>query len=125
MTDAPQQSRWAEKLAERREEHLERGRIYRALFMVAGLIVTLAGIAMLALPGPALVVIPIGLAMLAMEFTWAERALEKALVHAERAQESAKEASTAVKVLTAIAVALGIAAAVAAAILWDIPLLPV
>ena len=125
MTDAPQQSRWAEKLAERRESHMERGRVYRALFVVAGLIVTLAGIAMLALPGPAFVVIPIGLAMLAMEFAWAERALEKALVHAEKAQASAKDASPAVKVLTAVAVALGIAAAVAAAILWDIPLLPV
>ena len=80
---------------------------------------------MLVLPGPALVVIPIGLAMLAMEFAWAERMLVKALAHAERAQATAKEATTAQKVLTGIAAALGIAAFVAAAILWDIPVLPV
>ena len=127
MTDAPTppQHKWADKLAERRERYKERGRIYRVLFVVSGLIVTFVGIAMLVLPGPAFVVIPIGLAMLAMEFAWAENALEKALTQAEKAQQTAKDASTAQKVLTGIATALGIAAAVAAAILWDIPLLPV
>jgi uncharacterized protein (TIGR02611 family) len=117
--------KWADKLAARRESYRERGPIYRAAFVCAGVIVTLAGIAMLALPGPAFVVIPIGLAMLAMEFAWAERMLAKALAHAERAQATARDASPAQKVLTGIAVALGIAAAVAAAILWDIPVLPV
>jgi uncharacterized protein (TIGR02611 family) len=125
MTEPQRQSRWAEKLAARRESYQERGRVYRALFIVAGLIVTLAGIAMLALPGPAFVVIPIGLAMLAMEFAWAENALEKALAQAEKAQETAKDASPAQKVLTGVAVALGNAGAVPAPILWDIPLLPV
>jgi hypothetical protein len=55
--EAPQHgSRWAAKLAERRENHLQRGRLYRVLFMIAGTIVTLVGVAMLVLPGPALVV---------------------------------------------------------------------
>ena len=126
MTDTPgQQSKWADKLAARRELHVQRSRIYRALFLVAGVIVTLIGVAMLVLPGPALVVIPIGLAMLAMEFAWAENALEKALNQAETAQATAKEATPVQKGLTAAAIAAGIAAAVAAAILWDIPLLPV
>ena len=49
-----------------------------------GAVVTLAGIAMLALPGPAFVVIPIGLAILSLEFEWAERLLEKALSRARR-----------------------------------------
>jgi uncharacterized protein (TIGR02611 family) len=119
------QNKWAEKLADRREEHLQRGRVYRVLFIIAGVIVTLAGIAMLALPGPAFVVIPIGLAMLAMEFAWAERVLEKALDHADRAQATAKQASTTQKVLTAVAVTLAVLAAIAAAIVWDIPVLPV
>jgi uncharacterized protein (TIGR02611 family) len=125
VSETPPQHKWAERLAQRREAHLKRGRLYRVVFVLAGVVVTLAGVAMLALPGPAFVVIPIGLAMLAMEFAWAERALEKALVQAEKAQRSAAEASPAQKVLSGGAVALGIAAAIAAAILWDIPFLPV
>ncbi len=39
--------------------------------VVAGITVLLIGIAMIVLPGPAIVVIPIGLAMLGTEFAWA------------------------------------------------------
>ena len=125
MTDGSGQSKWADKLAARREAHLQRSRVYRALFVIAGLIVLLVGLAMLVLPGPALVVIPIGLAMLAMEFAWAENALEKTLTQAEKAQATAKEATRTQKILSALAIGLGIAAFVAAAALWDIPVLPV
>lgn len=38
---------------------------------------TLTGVAMLLLPGPAFIVIPIGLAILAAEFRWARRWLSK------------------------------------------------
>jgi uncharacterized protein (TIGR02611 family) len=113
-----------ERLAERRETHLQRGRLYRVLFAIAGVIVLLAGLAMLVAPGPALVVIPIGLAMLAMEFAWAERMLEKALEKADLAQQKAAEASRMERILTAIAIALGIAALAAAWLIWDIPVLP-
>ncbi len=104
---------------------MRRSRFYRLLFALAGAIVTLTGIALLVLPGPAFVVIPIGLAMLAMEFAWAERWLEKAIVRAHAAREKAAGASPAQKLLAGIATALGIAAFLAAALLWDIPLLPV
>jgi len=40
---------------------------------IVGAIVTLVGVGMLILPGPAIVVIPTGLAILATEFTWAQR----------------------------------------------------
>jgi tellurite resistance protein TerC len=123
MTDAPRH-RWADKLAAKRETYKQRGKLYRLLFITTGAIVTVAGIAMLVLPGPALLVIPVGLAMLAMEFAWAEHMLEKALEQAEKAQTTAKEASAAQKVLTGIAVALAAAAAITAVILWDIPVLP-
>jgi cellulose biosynthesis protein BcsQ len=78
----PQPSRhpWAQKLAARKARYQRRGPLYRAGWVAAGTLVTLAGLAMLITPGPALVVIPVGLAMLALEFSWAERALEKALV---------------------------------------------
>jgi hypothetical protein len=80
---------------------------------------------MLVLPGPALAVIPIGLAMLALEFAWAERLLEVAVDKAEAAGRTAKETSTKQRVVGAIAIALVAGAAVAAALVWDIPLLPV
>lgn len=37
----------------------------------------MTGLAMFVLPGPAIVVIPIGLAILALEFKWAEKMLEQ------------------------------------------------
>ena len=40
--------------------------------------VLLAGVAMIVLPGPAFIVIPAGLAILATEFEWAHRWLHKA-----------------------------------------------
>ncbi len=44
---------------------------------VIGGTVVIAGIAMLVLPGPAIVVIPLGLAILATEFVWAKRLLSR------------------------------------------------
>ena len=122
---APQRSSAAERIARRREAYEAHGRVYKTLFVGAGLLITLAGVAMLALPGPAFVVIPIGLAMLAVRFTWAERALVKALEQAERAQEKARNTTPRQKALGIAATALAIAACIAAAILWDIPVLPV
>lgn len=113
------------KLRARQEEHRKRGRLYRAMFVLLGAAVLAAGVAMLALPGPAFVVIPIGLAILSLEFEWAERMLEKALVKGEEARRKAAAATPAQKALSAAAVALAAVAAVVAAVLWDIPLLPV
>jgi hypothetical protein len=39
--------------------------------------VLLIGIALLVLPGPAFIVIPLGLAILAVEFAWARRLLKR------------------------------------------------
>jgi tellurite resistance protein TerC len=50
----------------------------RAVVAVIGFTVLLIGVAMVVLPGPAVVVIPLGLAILATEFVWAQRLLEKA-----------------------------------------------
>ena len=44
---------------------------------ISGTVVLLAGIAMIALPGPAFIVIPAGLAILATEFEWAQRLKER------------------------------------------------
>ena len=47
----------------------------RVIVIVIGFSVLVVGIAMIVLPGPAVVVIPIGLAILATEFLWARKLL--------------------------------------------------
>jgi uncharacterized protein (TIGR02611 family) len=44
---------------------------------VIGFTVLLIGVAMIVLPGPAIVVIPVGLGILATEFVWAKNLLKK------------------------------------------------
>ena len=122
---APPEPELVRTLRARQAEHKTRGRLYRWGFVALGVVILLIGVAMLALPGPAFVVIPIGLAILSLEFEWAERLLEKALIKGEEARRKAAAASPMQKALSAVAVACGAAAAVAAAILWDIPLVPV
>lgn len=51
----------------------------RKIFIgIIGGTVLLIGIALIVLPGPAFIVIPIGLAILATEFAWARRAVTRA-----------------------------------------------
>jgi hypothetical protein len=52
--------------------------VKRIVIVVVGGTVLLFGVALLVLPGPAFIVIPLGLAILAAEFTWARRWLRKA-----------------------------------------------
>lgn len=54
------------------------GRAHKIVVGVVGVTVVILGIAMLVLPGPGLLVIPLGLGILASEFLWARRLLEKA-----------------------------------------------
>ena len=49
----------------------------KIVIAVIGGTVTLIGIALIFLPGPAFIVIPIGLSILATEFLWARRWLQK------------------------------------------------
>jgi uncharacterized protein (TIGR02611 family) len=49
----------------------------RLVVTVVGFTVLLIGVAMLVLPGPAVVVVPLGLAILATEFVWAGRLLNR------------------------------------------------
>jgi uncharacterized protein (TIGR02611 family) len=49
----------------------------RLLVFILGVMVALAGIAMLVLPGPGVIVIILGLVILATEFAWAERVLDR------------------------------------------------
>ncbi|HZR04822.1 MAG TPA: PGPGW domain-containing protein [Candidatus Udaeobacter sp.] len=51
--------------------------VRRVVVSVVGVTVLLIGIALLVLPGPAFIVIPVGLAILATEYAWARRWLKK------------------------------------------------
>jgi uncharacterized protein (TIGR02611 family) len=113
-----------EKLEARRETHRERHLAFRLGFGAVGALILLAGLVMLVTPGPAFVLIPIGLAMLSMEFVWAERLLDRSLEQAAKAQQKAAETTTTQRVLAAIATALGVAAVILAVLWWDVPLLP-
>lgn len=58
--------------------------------VVAGTSVLAIGVLMLVLPGPAFVVIPAGLSILALEFAWAQRWLLRAREHANQAIRSVR-----------------------------------
>jgi tellurite resistance protein TerC len=49
----------------------------RVIIAVIGVTVLAIGVAMIILPGPAMVVIPLGLGILAIEFAWARRMLDR------------------------------------------------
>lgn len=61
----------------------------RASISAVGFAVLAAGLVLLVTPGPGLVVIIAGLAVLATQFTWAERALDTARAKAAAAGDAA------------------------------------
>ena len=54
-----------------------RKKIKKIIVAVFGFTILLIGIILIFLPGPAIIIIPVGLAVLATEFVWAERLLAK------------------------------------------------
>jgi hypothetical protein len=59
--------------------YARRGRLLHVLWVVAAVALLLAGLAMTVLPGPAIVVVPIALAMLSVQFSWAGRLVDTGL----------------------------------------------
>lgn len=68
--------RWHRRLREWIRRHSALNQTWRVGVLMIGGLVTLAGVAMLALPGPGWAAIFVGLAILATEFTWARRLLD-------------------------------------------------
>ena len=60
------------------------GQAKRLVVVVIGFTILAVGVAMIVLPGPAVLVIPIGLAILATEFIWARKLLVTAKERFER-----------------------------------------
>lgn len=105
-----------ERLRASRRKHRTRPRAVRVLIVGAGILVVLAGLALTVLPGPAFIVIPIGLALLSLEFVWAERLLDKALDQAAKADRAVN--TPAERRLLAAATVLGVLAAVGFGLWW-------
>lgn len=61
----------------RRAFHVTYTTARRIVIGIVGASVLLLGVIMIVTPGPALAVIPLGLAILAIEFVWARRWLQK------------------------------------------------
>ena len=123
--DEPHVPALVRRLHERRAQHHEHHVLIRAAWVVAGFVLTAAGLVMLVTPGPAFVVIPAGLAILSLEFAWAARMLDRSLVHAHRAQQRAGSATRREKALAFVAGVILAAAALAITLRYDVPFLPV
>ena len=98
-----------DRLEERRERHAERTRLYRIAFGIVGVAVLLVGIflSLPLVPGPGLPLIAVGLAMLALEFAWAERLLRRIAHRIDQVEERIGRAG--IVALLAGAVAVGVA----------------
>jgi uncharacterized protein (TIGR02611 family) len=101
---------------ERTDEEAQRNIIVRIGIIILGTLVTLAGLAMMVLPGPGIVVIIAGLGILASEVSWAERLL----AYAKR--KSNVEGITAqhpwIKPVSIVLMVLGVAASILYTVRW-------
>jgi hypothetical protein len=62
----------------------------KAIVAVIGSTIVLFGIALIVLPGPAFIVIPLGIVILASEFAWARRVIRRGKVFVEKARRRAR-----------------------------------
>lgn len=120
----PPKPRLIRRLEAQRQRHRQRPFFVRAMYALAGFVVLLAGLAMLITPGPAFVVIPIGLALLSLDFAWAEQLLEKALRQGEIARRRAARTTRTQRTLGTIVFLLVAGGLLIWGSLGDIPLLP-
>lgn len=92
---------------------------------LVGTLVTAVGVVMIVTPGPAFVLIPLGLAILSTEFEFARRWLRWARAKAEEAKRKSEEMDPAVRrrrlVLTGVAVLLVVGLVIAYVAVYDWP----
>jgi uncharacterized protein (TIGR02611 family) len=113
-----------ERVRARQQRHRQRNRLFRVAFAIGGFLVLLAGVIMLFTPGPGLAAIVLGLTMLALEFTWAERALERMIDRAEQAADQVTKGSPVRRAALLTLGFLTLAASIAVIFIWDIPFFP-
>ena len=76
-------NRWLQKWVARFGIEL-RPRLRRFLIATIGFSVVLIGLVMIALPGPAIIIVPLGFAILASEFAWARRVWRRGTILVSR-----------------------------------------
>jgi uncharacterized protein (TIGR02611 family) len=86
----------------------------RIAVTVLGFVVLLAGVVLMVTPGPGIVVILLGLAILATEWAWAERALDRA----KQTGGDALRMATASPLRIALSVVLTLAGIAAGIVVW-------
>lgn len=80
------------------------GRLFRIMWVLAGATIVVAGLAMTVFPGPAVIVLPVGMAMLAAEFAWARRLLNVGIDRGVDAKRRFEAVPFAARMLTSLAV---------------------
>ena len=65
--------------------------VRKVVIGVIGTTILLIGVALIVLPGPAFIVIPIGLGILASEFIWARRVIKRGRIFVKKVRRSVKE----------------------------------
>ncbi len=105
------------------------GAITKIVVSIVGLLVILAGLVMLVVPGPGIVAIILGLAILATEWAWAHHVMHWMKAKASATADRARNMDPAVRrrrtALTVLAVALVVGAVVAYVMAYDWPELAV
>src|ERR1700754_213690 len=89
------------------------GAARRVVLEVVGWILVVAGIAALILPGPGLLMLFAGLALLSQQYEWAEKRVEPIKKRALKAAEEGVETTLRIVLSTAVAVVL-----IACGVLW-------
>ena len=84
--------KWSSRIKTALGLNLLPGPFRKLIVGVIGVTILLFGVAMIVLPGPAFIVIPLGLGILATEFAWARRAVRRArvMIAKARGRESGK-----------------------------------
>lgn len=92
-------------------------KIVRTMWVAVAVLLVLAGLAMIVFPGPAAVVIPLGLSMLAAVFGWARRLLVLSVRTSMKARKVIEGQGTQIKLLGVAALACLTAAVIALVVL--------
>ena len=88
------------------------GFVMRIVWFAVGITIVLAGLAMTVFPGPAVVVLPVGLAMLAAQFAWARRLLDVGIDRGVDVKRRIAATGSAAKLLAILAILSLVAAVV-------------
>lgn len=91
------------RVAEVQRAYKHHNIVFRILWVVAGATIVMVGLALTVFPGPAFVVLPVGMAMLAAEFTWARKVLDVGIDRGVDAKRRVQSAGTGARLLTALA----------------------